>query len=176
MPCLLALALLGWALAHEGDAAADASGGQIRCTVTENGNPASGTVEIEKDGLRVASGSCGRSHAVPAGPCKVTVRLDGALDNPAKTVTVRAEADKTVPVTVDFATAVLEVRIDAKGGRGTGLVAVEKAGRRIGTIGSGVPARLSVGAYEVVVRLGGNEKRYAVELKPGQRRLVRAEF
>lgn len=155
---------------------ADALEGQIRCAVTENGNPARGTVEIEQQGRRVASGSCGRSHSVPAGVCKVTVRLDGALDNPAKTVTVQAEASKTVPVTVDFATAVLEVRIEAKGGRGTGLVAVEKAGRRIGTIGSGVPARLSAGAYEVVVRLGGNEKRYAVELKPGQHRLVRAEF
>lgn len=175
-PRLLTLALLLWALPPWGSTVAHAQDGQIRCTVTENGAPARGTVEIELDGRRVASGSCGRALSVPAGACKVTVRLEGALDNPARTVNVEVVPERTSPVTVDFETAMLEVRIDAKGSRGTGLVAVEKGGRRIGTMGSGVPARLSAGTYDVVVRLGGEEKRYPVDLKPGQRRLVRAEF
>ena len=37
-------------------------------------------------------------------------------------------------------------------------------------------ARLSAGSYEVVVRLGGQERRYSVDLRPGQRRVVRAQF
>ncbi|MGB5682957.1 MAG: hypothetical protein WBM47_13990, partial [Polyangiales bacterium] len=107
---------------------------------------------------------------------KVIVHLDGALDNPAQTVEVVAVAGKTTPVTVDFETAMLEVRIEAREQRGTGLVAVEKNGKRIGTLGSGVAARLSAGAYVVVVRLGGEEQRHAVDLRPGQRRIIRAQF
>jgi hypothetical protein len=117
-----------------------------------------------------------QGRSLCAGTAKVTLRLDGALDNPAKTVEVVVAAGKTTPVTADFQTAVLEVRIEAKGQQGTGLVAVEKDGKRIGTLGSGVAARLSTGAYEVVVRLGGAEQRYAVDLRPGQHRVVRAQF
>ena len=83
---------------------------------------------------------------------------------------------KTSTVSVDFKTAVLEVRIEAKGQGGTGMVTVKKEGRRIGTLGSGVAARLSAGSYEIIVRLGGREQRHQVELRPGQRRLVRAQF
>ena len=71
---------------------------------------------------------------------------------------------------------VLEVRIEAKSQQGTGLVAVEKDGKRIGTLGSGVAARLSAGAYEVIVRIGGKEQRHDVDLRPGHRRGVRAQF
>jgi len=150
--------------------------GQIQCTVTENGTPSNGSVAVVQNGRQVASGSCKRALSVPAGASKVTLRLDGALDNPAKTVEVVVAAGKTTPVTANFKTAVLEVRIEAKDQRGTGLVAVEKNGKRIGTLGSGVAARLSAGAYEVVVRLGGAEQRHAVDLRPGQRRIVRAQF
>ena len=131
---------------------------------------------MEQAGKKVASGACGRSITVPAGSCKVTVILDAALDNPSRTVEVRVEPEKTTPVTVDFKTAVLEVQIKTRGARGTSLVAVERDGRRIGTIGVDVPARLSAGNYEVVVRLSGQEQRHKVELRPGQRRLVRAQF
>ncbi len=164
------LLLLTW------HAPAKAQQGQIECTVTENGTPSRGTVAIEQDGRTVASGACGRALSVPAGKCKVTVILDGALDNPRQTVDAKVEADKTSRVSVDFKTAELEVRIESKQGRGTGLVAVERGGKRLGTLGNGVPSRLSAGAYQVVVRLGGEEKRYDVELRPGQRRLVRAQF
>ena len=156
--------------------AVEAQEGQIRCAITENGSPGRGTVLIEKDGKKVASGSCARAFAVSPGTHRVTLRLDGALDNPARTVEVEVTEGKTASATADFQTATLEVRVEAKGQRGTSLVAVEQNGRRLGTLGSGVSAKLSAGTYEVVVRLGGQEKRYAVDLRPGQRRLVRAQF
>ena len=157
-------------------ASVQAQDGQIQCTVTENGTPSRGTVAVKQNGRQVASGSCGRALSVPPGKCSVTVRLDGALDNPAQVVEVQVSAGKTAPVAVDFKTAVLEVRVETREQRGTGLVAVEKNGKRIGTLGSGVAARLSAGRYVVVVRLGGKEQRHAVDLRPGQRRLVRAQF
>jgi hypothetical protein len=102
--------------------------------------------------------------------------LDGTLDNPAKSLSVEVSAAKATPVSVDFQTGVLEVRIETKGQRGTGMVTVNRGSTRIGTLGSGVAAHLSAGTYEVVVRLGGEERRYSVDLRPGQRRLVRAQF
>jgi hypothetical protein len=102
--------------------------------------------------------------------------LDGTLDNPSKSVVVEVVPGKTTPVAVDFQIGVLEVRIETKGQRGTGIVTVNRGSQRIGTLGSGVAARLSAGNYEVVVRLGGQERRYTVDLRPGQRRLVRAQF
>jgi len=104
------------------------------------------------------------------------VRLDGTLDNPSKSVKVKVSPGKSTPVSVDFQTGVLEVRIETKGQRGTGIVTVNRGSQRIGTLGSGVAARVSAGSYEVVVRLGGEERRYSVDLRPGQRRLVRAQF
>lgn len=169
-----ALALTAALFADPGAVAAQT--GQIFCSATENGTPSRGTVEVEQAGRKVAAGSCDGKLDVPAGKSKVTVRLDGTLDNPAKSVEVEVLAGKATPVTVDFETAVLEVRIEAKGQQGTGLVSVSRGSQRIGTLGSGVAARLSAGSYEVLVRLGGQEKRYAVELRPGQRRMVRAQF
>jgi hypothetical protein len=156
--------------------AAEAQSGEIRCSVTENGAPARGTIVVEQNGREVGGGSCGAAFSVPAGKCKVTVRLDGTLDNPSKSVGVEVAPAKTTPVSVDFQTGVLEVRIEAKGQRGTGIVTVSRGGQRIGTLGSGVAAHLSTGSYEVTVRLGGEERRYSIDLRPGQRRLVRAQF
>lgn len=164
------------ALLLAGAANASADEAAVQCTITENGTPSRGTVVVEREGKRLASGTCGRELSVPAGPCTLTVRLDGALDNPAKTVQVTAKSGATTAVPVDFATATLEVRVEAKDARGTGLVAVEQNGKRLGTLGSGVGARLSAGTYVVVVRMGGKEQRYEVALRPGQRRLVRAQF
>ena len=155
---------------------ASAQTAAIRCSVTENGAPGHGTVAVEQDGREVVAGSCDGKLTVPPGKSKVIVRLDGALDNPSKTLRVDLAAAKTTPITVNFETGVLEVRIEAKTQRGTGLVTVNRSGKRIGTLGSGVAARLSAGNYEVLVRMGGEEKMYTVDLKPGQRRLVRAQF
>ncbi|MCZ6805902.1 MAG: hypothetical protein O7F08_03040 [Deltaproteobacteria bacterium] len=155
---------------------AEAQAGEIRCSVTANGAPASGTIVVERDGREAAGGSCGIAISVPAGKWRATVRLDGALDNPSKRVDVDVTAGKTTPVRVNFQTGVLEVRIEAKGGSGTGMVTVNRGSKRIGTLGAGVAAQLSAGNYEVVVRYGGQERRYAVNLRPGQHRVVRAQF
>jgi len=167
---LVAIALLDPA------AVAEAQSAQIRCTATENGAPARGTVQVDQNGREVGGGTCSAAVPIPAGKCKVTVRLDGVLDNPSKTVEVEAKAGKTTPVSVDFQTGQLEVRIETQEQRGTGIVIVNRGSKRIGTLGSGVPARLSAGSYEVVVRLGGEERRFAVDLRPGQSRLLRAQF
>lgn len=159
-----------------GVGSAEAQSGQIRCSVTANGSPARGTIVVEQNGREVGGGSCSATLSVPVGTCKVTVRLDGTLDNPSKSVNVTVGAEKISPVSIDFQTGVLEVRIESKGQRGTGIVTVNRGSKRIGTLGSGVAARLSAGSYEVVVRLGGEERRYSVDLRPGQRRLVRAQF
>ena len=164
------------ALLFFGAGTAEAQTGKIACSVTENGSPARGTIVVEQNGREVGGGSCGAALSVPAGKYKVTVRLDGTLDNPAKSLSVEVSAAKATPVSVDFQTGVLEVRIETKGQRGTGMVTVNRGSTRIGTLGSGVAAHLSAGTYEVVVRLGGEERRYSVDLRPGQRRLVRAQF
>ena len=167
---LLAVALLSAA------GSAHAQTGAILCTVTENGAPARGTFEAEQSGKKVGSGSCGDSLPIPPGKYRVSVTLDGALDSPHKTAEVTVTAGKTAPLTVDFKTGVLEVRVEAKAQGGTAQINVNRGSERIGTIGSSVPARLSTGAYEVVVRLGGQERRFDVDLRPGQRRLIRAQF
>jgi len=164
------------ALLFCGAGTVEAQAGEIRCSVTENGSPARGTIVVEQNGREVGGGSCGAALSVPVGKCKVTVRLDGTLDNPSKSLRVKVNSAKPTPVSVDFQTGMLEVRIEAKGQRGTGIVTVNRGSTRIGTLGSGVAAHLSAGSYEVVVRLGGEERRYSIDLRPGQRRLVRAQF
>lgn len=167
----MAMVALSFVAPHAGAQAA-----QIRCTVTENGSPARGTVVIEQDGKTAASGSCGQTVSIEPGKYDATVRIDGVLDNPSKTVRVNAKAGKTTPVVVDFQTGVIEVRIETREQRGTGIVTVNQLGKRIGTLGLGVGTHLSVGDYEIVVRLGKQERRYSVDLKAGQSRLVRAKF
>ena len=160
-----------------GVGSADAQTGTIACSVTENGSPAHGTMVVECDGRRVGSGSCDAAVSAPAGKCNVTVRLDGALDNPSKRLGVDGHRRAArAPCRSTFRPGMLEVRIETKGQRGTAMVTVKRGAKRIGTLGSGVAARLSTGTYEVVVRLGGEERRYSVDLRPGQRRLVRAQF
>jgi len=172
--CIASMLLVFGLLSGPGGANAQSS--TIRCSLTENGVPARGTFSVEQAGKTVASGSCGTELSVPAGKYKVTATLDGALDTPSRSLNVQAIAGKSTPVALDFQTGVLEVRIESKGSRGTGLVTIKRGSKRIGTLGAGVPARLSAGDYEVVVRLGGVERRYAVDLHAGQRRLVRAQF
>ena len=155
---------------------ARAQTGQIACKVTENGSPTRGSFVVEQGGRRVASASCGRTVSVPAGPSKVTVRPDGVLDNPARTLDTTVADGQTATVSVNFETAGIEVRIETSTRGATGLVVVQKEGRRIGTLGSGVEARLSAGSYEILVRLAGEERRYSVDLRPGQTRLIRAQF
>ena len=157
-------------------AAAQNASGQIQCKISKNGAPATGTIAIQQNGKDVAHGSCGASLRTPPGTYRAIVRLGGALDQPLKRVAINVRADGVAPVEVDFRTGTLEVRILAKGRSGTGMVTVHRGRKRVGTLGAGVAADLSEGKYEVVVTYGGQKRVYPIELRAGQRRLVRAQF
>ena len=131
---------------------------------------------IQQNGKEVAHGSCGTSLRARPGRYRAIVRLDGPIDQPLKTVAVSVRANRVAPVEVDFRTGTLEVRILAKGRSGTGMVTVKQGRKRIGTLGAGVAADLSEGKYEVVVTYEGQTRTFPIELRAGQRRLVRAQF
>lgn len=169
-------ALLCAMMACAPPASADAQPGQVQCVVTANGAPARGSITIVGPGTRRTGGTCASPIRMDAGTWKATVRLDGALDNPAEQVEVKVASGKTTRVAVDFQVGRLEVQILARGRSGTGVVTVSRGKERIGTLGAGVTAQLSAGTYEVVVSYGGKEKRYSVKLQAGQRRMVRAQF
>ena len=155
---------------------ATAQEGRVRCAVTTNGATSTGTIAIVGPGKKTIAGPCRSSLRVPAGTWEATLRLDGALDNPSKTVRVVVTAGEETRVAADFATGTLEVQISARDGRGTGVVTVKRNSHRVGTLGASVPAILSVGSYEIIVQYGEHERRYDVKLRPGQRRLIRAQF
>ncbi|MGB5810690.1 MAG: hypothetical protein WBG86_09185 [Polyangiales bacterium] len=154
--------------------AADA--GNVRCTTTENGAPSQGSIVMTRASQKEVAGPCGTVISLAPGTWRATLRLDGVLDNPSTSRDVEVVAGKTAAVVVDFQTGVLEVRIEGNVGSGTGMVTVNRGRTRIGTLGAGVAARLSAGKYEVVVRYEGKERRYQVSLRPGQRRMLRAQF
>lgn len=171
-----AAALLAVGITLCAPASSGAQGGQVQCIVTANGAPATGTIAIAGPGAKETAGTCGAPIQMEAGRWKATVRLDGALDNPLKQVDVNVTAGKATRVSVDFEIGTLEVQIRAKGASGTGMVTVKRGSQRVGTLGAGVAAQLSAGKYEVTVQYDGREKRYAVTLQPGQRRVLRAQF
>ncbi|MEM7139217.1 MAG: hypothetical protein AAF500_21780 [Myxococcota bacterium] len=150
--------------------------GSVQCVITANSAPARGTIVVSQPQQKEVGGTCGVPLRVAPGKWKATVRLDGTLDNPSKQVPVEVNPGKTTQVAVDFRTGTLEVRIVVKGGRGTGLVTVNQGSKRIGTLGAGVPVLLSAGEYEVVVRYDGREQRHKIDLRAGQRRLLRTQF
>lgn len=165
--CAAAVTCL-WGVPASGAAAS----GKVRCSVTANQVPATGTIVLEREGREVAGGACGKSIVAPVGSWSATVRLDGALDHPAKTIPVEVKEGQTAHVRVDFETGTLEVRIEAKGGAGTAMVSVHRSSKRIGSLAVGVSAQLSSGTYEVRISLRGEQQRH----RPGQRRVIRARF
>jgi hypothetical protein len=153
------------------------SGARVTCEITENGQPASGTVSVLADGAEVVEGACGRPLAIPAGMHEAVLRLDGALDGPERRLPLEAAAGRTVPLNADFATGLLEVRIQSQGRDTAGIAVIRKAGRQVGTLGSGVTAHLSVGNYEVIARYRNQERRFeAVEIRNGERQALEASF
>jgi len=151
--------------------------GQLDCRVTENGGVASGTMTVRDGDREVATGSCGSAVTVPPGSYRVTLRLDGALDQPERTVTTRVRGGASETATADFATGILEVRITANGRRAAGMATIFRNGDRIGTLGSGVAGHLSAGTYDVVVRYRAEERRFdGVSIARGQRRALSAAF
>jgi hypothetical protein len=157
--------------------AAAQSGGQVQCEVTENGAAASGTITLLRGSERVAEGSCGKSVQVAAGSYTAVLALDGALDGPEQRQTIEVAAGATATAKADFATGLLAVRIQRQGRRAAGMAIIRKAGKQVGTLGSGVSAHLGVGQYEVIVRYRDQERRFeGVEVKAGQTVNLDASF
>lgn len=131
---------------------ANRTAAQIACAVQENGVAATGTVRVSKGGAEVHSGSCSGGIPLAPGSYSVVIGLDGALDGPEQTFNISLRAGGNEAVTADFATGILQVRIESQGQQAAGMAIIRRDGRQLGTLGSGVAAHLSVGAYDVVAR------------------------
>ena len=151
--------------------------GRVACTITENGQPASGVISIQKDGNEIATTSCGRELAVPVGHYVAALRLDGAFDGPEQRLNVEVKAGALQKLSGDFATGVLEVRISSGGRRAAGMAVIKRNGQQLGTLGSGVGAHVSAGKYRILVRYRSQEKDLGeVTIAGGQRLSLDADF
>jgi len=151
--------------------------GKVTCHITENGQPASGVISIQKDGKEVAEASCGRELSVPVGKYVAALRLDGAFDGPEQRQNIEIKAGGAQKLSADFATGVLEVRITSRGRRAAGMAVIKRNGQQLGTLGSGVSAHVSAGTYRILVRYRGQEKDLGdVTLSGGQHLSLDAAF
>ncbi len=157
-------------------APAPAGPGQLGCEVTSDGWIGQGLMEVRDSGRVIASGGCGAPLEVPAGRYDVTLTFLDALDRPQQTVPVVVPEGGVARATASFATAILEVRITKDGAAAPGITSIVRDGREVGTVGSGVVARLSAGRYELNTRHRLETKTSVVDLASGQRRAVRAAF
>src|SRR5688572_31241826 len=102
---------------------ANANGAKVSCEILENGRPASGTIVLLAGTTEVADGACGKPLSIPAGADSAVLRLDGALDGPEQ----RATLDPTTPtLRADFATGLLEVRIQSQGRDTAGIAVIRR--------------------------------------------------
>ncbi len=155
---------------------AQSAEGQILCQITRNGTQARGTVILQQDGHEVARGPCNSALTAAPGRYRAVVRLDGNLDHPKKTLNIEIKAGRRIPIEVDFPSGTLLVRVVSKGGTGPAIIAVHQGKERIGTLSNGVEAQLSEGKYEVVVEQSGRTKSQPVDLRAGQKRMIRVEI
>jgi hypothetical protein len=155
---------------------AEPRSGSLTCRADENGAYARSTFVVLRGSDRVASGTCGSPVSLPAGAYDVVVTLETALDRPARTVRANVPEGGRIEATASFATAILEVRFTSGGRNAAGLAVIRRDGRTIGTLASGVAARVSAGRYEIAARYRTAERTYTVDLAPEQRRAVRAAF
>jgi hypothetical protein len=156
--------------------AADGSG-RVSCTISENGQPASGVVSIQRDGQEISHGSCGKELNVAPGTYTAALRLDGALDGPEQTQAVVVEAGALSKLKTDFVTGTLEIRIASLGKRAAGIAIIKRGGQQLGTLGSGVAAHVSAGTYRVIVRYRAQEKDLGdVTIAGGQHATLDAAF
>lgn len=151
--------------------------GKVGCTITENGQPASGVISIQKDGNEIATTSCGRELSVPVGRYVAGLRLDGAFDGPEQRQNIEVKPGSTQKLSADFATGILEVRITSGGRRAAGMAVIKRNGQQLGTLGSGVAAHVSAGTYRILVRYRNQEKDLGdVTIASGQRLSLDAAF
>jgi hypothetical protein len=152
--------------------------GRVSCMISENGQRASGVVSIQHDDEELSNVACGgKEFSVPAGTYTAALRLDGALDGPEQKQTLVVVAGTTAKLSADFATGTLQVHVTSQGKRAAGIAIIKRAGRQLGTLGSGVPAHLSAGTYRVFVRYRTQEKDLGdVAIVGGQRVTLDAHF
>ena len=151
--------------------------GHVICEITENGESATGVISVQRDGKEIATTSCGRELAVPAGEYVAALRLDGAFDGPEQKQTIQVKPGAALKLKADFATAVLEVRIASSGRRAAGMAVIKRKGQQLGTLGSGVQAHVSVGTHRVLVRYRTQEKDLGdITLTAGQHLTLDASF
>lgn len=167
VPFLAVLALVS-------PAAADAA---VSCEILENGQAASGTMLVLSGTKEVAEGTCGKPLTLPAGSYTAVLRLDGAIDGPEQRVAFVVDKTAPKPIKADFATGILEVKITSESKAAAGMAIIRKDGKQIGTLGSGVPAHLSAGTYEIVVRHRAESKTLAaVEIAKGGKKTLEVSF
>ncbi len=150
--------------------------GRLACAADENGIAAPASVQLRSGGNVVASGSCASPIEVPAGTYDAIVTLESALDRPTRALRVTVQPGALATARASFQTAILEVRFTADRSPVPGLAIIQRDGVTVGTLGSGVSARLSAGTYTIVARYRTGERTYVVTLAPEQRRAVRADF
>lgn len=155
---------------------APARPGQLRCVAEENGAHAAASFEMKQNGQTVAQGSCESPVELPPGAYVAHITLETALDRPTRAVPVQVAEGGVVTARASFQTAILEVRFTDERAPVHGLAMVRQGGRTLGTLGSGVTARVSAGTYEIVARHRTEDRTYTVSLAPGQRRALRAAF
>lgn len=178
--CIVLLSMTAPAAAQERgasnrNAAAAATG--LVCQVSENGQPASGVATLLRDGQQVASGACDGVVKAEPGDYQLVVRLDGALDRPERQQTLQLTTSQPTPVRIDFPTALLSVQVEADGKRAAAMLTVLRNGQSIGTVGAGVPVRLSAGSYQLLVRHRDKSQHVEVEgLRGGEKRTVQVTF
>jgi len=167
-----------WALLLGASAPVSAEpAGHVTCEITENGETATGVISIQRDGKEVATSSCGRELAVPAGEYVAALRLDGAFDGPEQRQSIQVKPGAPHTVKVDFATGVLVGRIASSGRRAAGMAVIRRRGQQLGSLGSGVQAHVSVGTYRVLVRYRTQEKDLGdITLQAGQHLTLDASF
>jgi len=173
-----AMFLSALALAVGAAPLAAAGGGSVKCEITENGDSAFGELVLLDGDNEVARGECGqKAISAPAGTYTAVLSLDGALDGPEQRKELTVKAGATQQTKADFATGTLTVQIKREGRRAAGMAIVRRGGEQVGTLGSGVAARLSAGTYEVVVRYRAQTREFKdVVVEAGQARSLDATF
>ena len=157
-PFAMAFGLMAWG-SYGGTADSQAGSARVTCEITENGEGASGTMSVQREGKEVASSACGKELTLPAGSYTAVVRLDGALDGPSQTKPLTLELNSKSSLKLNFLTGTLEIRIASQGKRAAGMAIIKQQnGQQIGTLGSGVAAHLSAGVYRVTARYRAQEK------------------
>jgi hypothetical protein len=162
------------ALLTASPAAADTA---VQCEILENGEAASGTMLVLDGTKEVAEGTCGKPLSLPAGTYTAVLRLDGAIDGPEQRMPLVVGKDAPKPLKADFATGTVEVKVTSESKAAAGMAIIRKDGKQIGTLGSGVPAHLSAGTYDIEVRHRAASKTLsAVVIAKGDKKSLEVSF